>query len=108
MFYLSPRKNLGGILKAHCPCVSSRFVSGAYLIYSLKKESDTCCVNASWDGRVCLAYHFWVTNSDLAFRLIVYLSVPLCVQCTSLERHGSAYHYWVTDLVFTIIVCLFV
>ena len=30
----------------------SRFVSGAYLLYSLKYESQIRCVDASWDGGV--------------------------------------------------------
>ena len=30
----------------------SRFVSGAYLLYSLRKEFQIWCVDASWDGGV--------------------------------------------------------
>ena len=30
----------------------SRFVSGAYLLYSLRYESQIWCVDASWDGGV--------------------------------------------------------
>ena len=30
----------------------SCFVSGAYLLYSLRQESQILCVDASWDGGV--------------------------------------------------------
>ena len=30
----------------------SCFVSGAYLVYSIRQESQICCVDASWDGGV--------------------------------------------------------
>ena len=30
----------------------SCFVSGAYLLYSLRQESQNWCVGASWDGGV--------------------------------------------------------
>ena len=58
----------------------SRFVSGAYLLYSpiffeVEIPNLICgCILGWWS----VAYHFWVTviltlTSDLAFRIIVYL-----------------------------------
>ena len=44
-----------------------KIVSGAYLLYYLRLESQFCCVNASWDGGVSCTI-LWVTvTSDLVF-----------------------------------------
>ena len=49
-------------------------VSGAYLLYYLRYESQFWCMNVSWDGGVSCTI-LWVTvtlNSDLVFRKVVY------------------------------------
>ena len=68
----------------------SRFMSGAYLLYSWRKEFQIWCVDASLGWRT-VAYHFRVTvtltlTSDLVFIVItmsVCPSVPLRVRCIS-------------------------
>ena len=92
-------------------------VSGAYLLYYLRYESQFWCMNVSWDGGVSCTI-LWVTvtlNSDLVFRKVVYraflillkVRIPNLVGGCNFWWRSITYHFWVTltsDLVCRIIV----
>ena len=91
----------------------SRLVSGAYLLYSSRQESQIWFVDASWDGGVlCTIFWSLTLTSDLVFRIFVFGAYPILFEVGIPNWYVHAcvgYHPWVTvtltsDLVSRIVI----